>query len=190
MGKKILFSLFIIGSFLACDNKTQIDESIVAKTETSTEKSSDIEDKTYRLKTTENKIIEFTINKTGIDFKDFKEKKAVLINMFATWCPPCVEEIPILKELRKKYGDNFEIVSVLFEKDKPKKDLEDFIKKHNITYPITIGEENFELAKDLGDIQKVPEMFLFSKKGKFVQKFIGSTKKEKLEEAVLIAIDN
>ena len=110
--------------------------------------------------------------------------------MFATWCPPCIEELPILKEVKEKYKDKFEIVSVLFEKDKDKKEILEFISKNQINYPITMGEENFKLAKELGNVQKIPEMFLFSKDGKFIKKFIGKTSKEDLEKYIQIAIEN
>ena len=82
------------------------------------------------------------------------------------------------------------IVSVLFEQDKDKKEIIEFINKNGINYPITIGEENFKLAKELGNVQKVPEMFLFSKDGKFIKKFIGKTSKEELEKYIQMAIEN
>ena len=66
----------------------------------------------------------------------------------------------------------------------------EFIKKFGINYPITMGDDNFVLAKELGDIKKVPEMFLFSKEGKFVNKFIGATAKEDLEHFINVAIEN
>ena len=69
---------------------------------------------------------------------------------------------------------------VLFEKDKPKQEILDFIKEHGIEYPVTVGDENFKLAKQLGDVKKIPEMFLFTKEGRFVKKFVGKTSKESL----------
>ena len=79
---------------------------------------------------------------------------------------------------------------MLFEENKTKEEIEEFIKKYGINYPITMGEENFRLAKELGDIKRVPEMFLFSKDGKFVNKFVGETNKENLERFIKLAIEN
>ena len=79
---------------------------------------------------------------------------------------------------------------VLFEKDKPKQEILDFIKEHGIEYPVTVGDENFKLAKQLGDVKKIPEMFLFTKEGRFVKKFVGKTSKESLEEYINLAIKN
>ena len=191
MKNKILISSIIttILLFSGCDTKSSIDESVLAKPKEQIEKvKEEFVSQTFKLVTTDDKIIEFTSTEEGLDFKDYKGNKAILIDVFATWCPPCIEELPILKELREKYKNDFEIVSVLFEKDKPKEEVLEFMKKHSIQYPVTIGEENFKLAKELGDIQKVPEMFLFTKNGDFVKKFVGKTSKEKLEGFILDAI--
>jgi thiol-disulfide isomerase/thioredoxin len=191
MKNKILISSIIttILLFSGCDTKSSIDESVLAKPKEQIEKvKEEFVSQTFKLVTTDDKIIEFTSTEEGLDFKDYKGNKAILIDVFATWCPPCIEELPILKELREKYKNDFEIVSVLFEKDKPKEEVLQFIKEHSIQYPVTVGEENFKLAKELGDIQKVPEMFLFTKNGDFVKKFVGKTSKEKLEGFILDAI--
>jgi len=188
--KKSFLILTILGFvFLGCDSKPAIDGSIIAK-KTSQVSSTEFVSQTFNLITTSDKTISFNTTKEGFDFADYKGKKAVLVDVFATWCPPCIEELPVLKEVREKYKDNFEIVSVLFEQDKPKAEVLDFISKNNIEYPITIGDENFRLAKELGDIKKVPEMFLFSKNGKFVKKFIGKIPKEELEYYIKIAMEN
>ncbi len=174
--------------FTACDNKSSFDESLVAKTEVTQEEP--FQEVNYSLTTVDAKLIDFKSTPQGFDFADYKGKKAVLIDVFATWCPPCIEELPILKELREKYKDDFEIVSVLFEKDKPLEEVIAFINEHKIPYPVTVGEENFVLTKDLGDIKKIPEMFLFSKNGEFIKKFVGKTSKENLERYINIAIEN
>ena len=190
MRKSLVFSLLVLGVlFGGCDSKSTIDGSVIAKTKKE-EVNTNFVPQSFALITTDEKFISFTSTTQGLDFDEFKGKKAILIDVFATWCPPCIEEIPVLKEVREKYKDNFEIVSVLFEQDKTKEEIVQFIAKHGITYPITMGEENFKLAKELGDIKKVPEMFLFSKDGKFVKKFVGKIPKEELEQYIKIAIEN
>ena len=191
MKKNFLISLVVLGFlFGGCDNKTTIDESVIAKKTVVKETNNTFVSQSFNLVTVDDKTISFKTTQIGIDFDNYKGQKAILIDVFATWCPPCIEELPILKEVKEKYKDKFEIVSVLFEKDKDKKEILEFISKNQINYPITLGEENFKLAKELGNVQKIPEMFLFSKDGKFIKKFIGKTLKEELEKYIQIAIEN
>lgn len=190
MKKNFLIGLVFLGFlFSGCDSKSPIDSSVVAKKSLQDNKYEFVP-QSFNLTTTNEKNISFKSTDNGLDFDEFKGKKAVLIDVFATWCPPCIEEIPVLKEIKEKYKDNFEIVSILFEQDKTKEEILKFIAKHGINYPITMGEENFRLAKELGDVKKVPEMFLFSKDGKFVKKFVGKTSKEEIEKYIKIAIEN
>jgi thiol-disulfide isomerase/thioredoxin len=191
MKKSFLIGLVVIGFlFSACDNKTTIDESVVVKSTSQDSNKKEFVSENFTLITTDEKLITLKSTEQGLDFEEFKGKKAILVDVFATWCPPCIEEIPILKELREKYKNDFEIVSVLFEKDKPKQEILDFIAKYQIEYPITVGEENFKLAKQLGDVKKIPEMFLFTKDGRFVKRFVGKTSKEDLEQYINLAIKN
>ena len=182
----LILSIFVL--FTGCDNKIEIDESLVANTAKNKPFEKEFVSKTFKLTTLKDKTIELTTTDDGINFKDYKNKKVILLNVFATWCPPCIKEIPTLLELKDKYKDDFEIISVLFEKDKTKEEILEFVKKYKINYPITMGEENFRLAKDLNDIQKIPEMFLFTKNGEFVKKFVGETTKETFIEFIDIAL--
>jgi|TARA_B100001063_G_scaffold75878_1_gene70132 thiol-disulfide isomerase/thioredoxin len=183
----LLTALFL---FTGCDSKSEIDQNLIANTKNNTPYVKKFVSKTFKLITTDGKIIELTSTEEGLDFKDYKGKKAILLDFFATWCPPCIKGLPVLKELREKYKDDFEIVSVLFEKeeDKPTSEIIEFIEKYGITYPITVGEENFKLAKDLDDVQRIPELFLFSKDGEFVKKFLGETDLETYEKYLKMAI--
>lgn len=184
---KLFLSSLLLGAvlFTGCDDKEKIDEKVIS---IDRDKSSEFVSQSFKLVTHDGKNIQFKSTQQGFDFSEFKGKKAVLIDVFATWCQPCIEEIPVLKELKEKYKDDLEIVSVLFEKEKTPEEIAEFIKEHGINYPITIGDENFALAQALGDIQKVPEMFLFSKDGEFVEKFVGKTTLEEFEENIKIAI--
>ncbi len=188
--KKLLFiSLACVTLFFsACDSKSPITSNAVSKTKINEEKPK-FESQTYSLITTDEKIISFTSTEEGLDFDEFKNKKAVIIDIFATWCPPCIESLPMLKEIKEKNKDNLEIVSVLFQDEKSLEEMKDFIKQHQINYPITMGSDNQKLADEL-NVKKVPEMFLFSKSGKFVHKFVGKVKQEELEKYLKIAVEN
>lgn len=63
-------------------------------------------DKTYNLKTFDGETIKLTVD-NNILISDKLENKLVLINFWATWCPPCKKEIPVFNKIYEKYKDNF-----------------------------------------------------------------------------------
>jgi len=188
--KKVFFIGLVVISFIftGCDNSSSIDSSVLAKVKIEQE-DQPFEEKSFVLLTTDEKFISFNSTKEGLSFDEFKGQKAVLLDIFATWCPPCIESIPTLKEIKEKNKDSLEIVSVLFQDEKTVEEMKAFIKEYEINYPITMGEENQKIIEDL-NVQKVPEMFLFSKDGRFVHRFVGKASKEELEKYLKIAIEN
>lgn len=171
--KKIVFSvIFLITVFTACEDKESIDESVLSP---STEIK--VELPTFKLTSTKGEVITIEVTKDGWIFKDYKNK-AILLNFFATWCPPCKVEIPHLNKLSEIYKDDFKVISVLVEKDKSNKFVEDFINKYNIKYPITNSNENFKLASAVGGVSSIPAMFLFNKDGLVYQNYVGAIKEE------------
>ncbi|MBS9782914.1 MAG: TlpA family protein disulfide reductase [Arcobacter sp.] len=174
--KKIqILMIFILAFFInACDSKNEIDDSIIASE--NKEVANAFESKTFVLEDINGKKFKLKTTLSGIKVEGF-ENKIILIDVFATWCPPCIKGIPAMNALQKEYKDDLLIISVLFDKDKTKEDMEEFIFKHNISYIVTIGNENFKLAKELGNISKVPEYYLYDKNGDYIKKFQGETSK-------------
>ena len=175
----ILTTLAIV--FISCESKPQKAQEIQNTSKKLTK--TGLITNSYTLTTTANEKITFQVS-NNVMLSNELNGKMVLINFWATWCKPCIKELPIFVELQKKYKDNFSIIAVLFEKDKDVKALINFMKKHDINFPVTVGEENFVLAKAFGDIQMVPESFLYTKDGFFVEKFIGEIDKSKLEKHI------
>lgn len=181
---KILLSLstlFFILFFSGCNSEEEA-KPIVDNSKSFKELKA-ISNKTYSLKTTDKKTIKLKIENDTLTSSEYKNK-IVLVNFWATWCPPCLKEIPVFNELYEKYSDKFEIIGVLFEKDKDPKELEEFIKKYNIKFPITVGDENFRMAKAFNDVKKVPESYLYGNDGKYVKDYIGEVDKEDLENYI------
>ena len=182
--KKIIFSvILVITVFTACqDNSDSINENILAP-------SKEVEQTlpTFNLTTTKGETITIEVTKEGWDFKQYPNK-VILLNFFATWCPPCKAEIPHLNNLLSKYKDDFVVISVLIEKGKQNDFVEEFISNYDIQYPITNSDENFALAAAVGGVESIPSMYLFTTKGLVYQNYVGAVKEEILESDIKQAI--
>ena len=179
-------SILTIVLLSGCDSKDKTSEkATVIKSETAVSLAQQYP--TFKLKTGEGKVMEIVANPNGWQFKGF-ENKAVLLDFFATWCPPCKAEIPHLNNLRKKYKDQFEIIGVLVEQSKPQSELDAFIKEFKIKYPISNTEENFSLASAVGGVKSIPAMFLFDPEGRVVQNYVGMVPEEMLESDIKKAL--
>jgi len=96
--------------------------------------------------------------------------KVVFVNFWATWCPPCREEMPSMQRLYTKLPkDKFEMIA-LYNKDKPEL-VKNFIAKLGITLPILDDQENI-IGKRYG-LTGLPETFIVDKQGMIREKYIG-----------------
>ncbi len=102
------------------------------------------------------------IHKQSIEIAD-KQGKVVLLNFWASWCPPCVKEIPSMNRLAQSYDPNkFEIVSVNF-KETPEL-VEAFLKKVDVDFPVLIDLDGQVSAQY--EIFSFPSSFLIDQHGK------------------------
>ena len=124
-----------------------------------------------------------TVEGKKFDLADLRGK-VVLVDFWATWCPPCVEEVPQLVETYEKFKDRgFEIVGISLDNDKSA--LEKFTAENKMTWPQFFdgkGWEN-EMAKRF-KIQTVPTMWLLDREGKLID----ASPRGRLEEAVEAAV--
>jgi len=144
---------------------------------------------TYTLKDNESLIV---IKELDNGFKFNLDKPIILLNFFATWCPPCRAEIPHLINLQKKYSEKLKIVAVLVE-NKQNSELEEFKKRYNINYFVSNSSDNMSLAGKTADMLhqpqnfSIPMMVLFVN-GKYFRHYIGMVPQEMLESDIKEAI--
>lgn len=96
--------------------------------------------------------------------------KVVLLNFWATWCPPCREEIPELIELANKYKNDLLIIGISMD-DGPPEEVKQFAQSAGINYPIVMRSR--ELVGEYGGVPALPTSFVVNKDGKVVQKHEG-----------------
>jgi thiol-disulfide isomerase/thioredoxin len=102
----------------------------------------------------------------------------VILDIWATWCGPCIKEIPDFIQLREKYASQgFEIVGVsidpIAQQGGGAAAVAPFMKKYNINYPIWMINDAAALGQyPMG--QGIPTTYILDRNGKVVQKYIGA----------------
>jgi len=116
---------------------------------------------------------DFTLDKLEGGSYDFEQLrgKIVFINFWATWCPPCIAEMPGIQSLYDVYKDNEDIVFVMISLDKNRNKAKKFIDKKGFTFPV--------FFPDKGGIPKVyeskgiPTTFVIDKEGIIAHRKVG-----------------
>ncbi len=110
------------------------------------------------------------INGKMVSLSDYRGK-VVQVNIWATWCPPCVDEMPSIEKLYQKLkGGNFEILAVSID-SLGLKAVAPFMKKHKLTFPALIDPEG--TIRISYKTTGVPESFIIDKDGILAKKIIG-----------------
>jgi thiol-disulfide isomerase/thioredoxin len=111
--------------------------------------------------------------------------KVVLVNFWATWCPPCRAEIPDLIKLQDKYRDHLVILGVS-EDELPVESVRAFVTEQKMNY--TIAMTTPELAKIFRGVAALPTTFVIDREGKLAQRHVGMLNAEDTElEAQVLA---
>ncbi len=99
--------------------------------------------------------------------------KAIILDFWATYCPPCRDEIPHLNELQAKYGtDKLQIIGLNVGGDEEKPKILAFAKEYKISYPIAFPEDDLLQFVTAGD-DRIPQTAVFDREGKLVTKIVG-----------------
>jgi len=105
--------------------------------------------------------------------------KWVLVNFWATWCSPCLSEIPELSSLHNAHkGRDLVVIGIAMDSGSSKK-VADFSRVHGISYPVVMG--NHKVAVQIGDLDVLPTSFLYNPNGKQVSYQAGEVTRESVE---------
>ncbi len=139
----------------------------------------------------DNKSTGITIGKTAPDFEletvegkkaklsDYRGKK-VILNFWASWCPPCKEEMPEFQRIYRENKDKLVVVGVNLQESR--ENVEAFIEKIGITFPILFDPNS--LVKDMYNVFTQPVTYFIDESGKIVDKKFGPLTSEEINEKI------
>ncbi len=115
------------------------------------------------------------INGEVIDFYCYRGKARLLVNLWATWCPPCIEELPSLSRLARKTAGSLLIAAVSTE---PEGEVRRFIQRSfpHLSHHLKIAVLPAEQLKAYFPEDRLPVTYLFSGDGRLERKFAGPKK--------------
>jgi len=108
--------------------------------------------------------------------------KVVLVNFWATWCGPCEFEIPVFVKMKRRYQKRgFEVIGISMD-DGAVEQIEEFVRQHNINYPVVMpGEAKLDA---FGKISSLPTSFLVNRHGRIHSRHQGLLSLNKMEQEV------
>jgi peroxiredoxin len=112
-----------------------------------------------------------TLDGKKVKLSDYRGK-AVLLNFWATWCPPCIEELPSLNAFQRRFA-NSGVVVLGISVDKDEKLYRDFLAKARVSF-LTARDPDNKINAEYGTL-KFPETYIIDARGKVVRKIISNT---------------
>ena len=121
------------------------------------------------------------------DYKDVQKilaggkGKVVLLAFFATWCPPCREEVPTLIKLYSDYkSQGLELIGLSLDQTEPSK-IQEFVDSNHINYPVYIVDEH---TPQVFEVSAIPTMIFFSKDGTQKEPLVGLHEEQDLRKTI------
>lgn len=115
------------------------------------------------------------INNREINLKDFQGKK-VLLNFWASWCPPCKEEMPALQQLESNHGR--EIIILAINIGETKATAVNFMQENNLNFPVLLDRDKSTAQKYL--VRGVPMSYFLDENGIITDKVVGAIDYQKM----------
>jgi thiol:disulfide interchange protein DsbD len=112
--------------------------------------------------------------------------KVVVVNFWATWCIPCIQEIPSFNRIHKELGGKgVAVLGVSMDEDDAAAKVKSFLTKHPMEYAVALGSEK---ASEKFQLSNYPVTVVFDREGKLLKRFEGFTPEQSLADAVKTAL--
>ena len=112
--------------------------------------------------------------------------KVLVVNFWATWCIPCIKEIPSFNRLQQELASKgVAVVGVSMDDDDAQAKVKEFVTKHKMEYPVALGSD--KVGTQFG-LENYPVTLVFDRAGKQLKRFEGFTDEASLEAAVKMAL--
>ncbi|MCZ0755729.1 TlpA family protein disulfide reductase [Anoxybacillus sp. J5B_2022] len=108
--------------------------------------------------------------------------KPVIINFWATWCPPCQREMPDLEKFYNDYKQHVEFLSVNLTSQDSREKVAPFLQQYGITFPVVLDTKGKILK--LYNIQTIPTTYILDKNGVIRKKVLGPLTYKQLQEII------
>jgi peroxiredoxin len=116
-----------------------------------------------------------------VKLSDFKGK-VVILDFWATWCPPCRTEIPSFVALQKKYVDKgFTVIGVSLDEQGPSV-VKSFMHRFGMNYPVVMGDK--KIVVDYGGLEAIPTTFVIDRQGNVVTAYQGAMDQATFESVI------
>ena len=120
-------------------------------------------------------------DKTILDSKQL-DGRVLLVTFFASWCPPCIQEIPDLIALQNTFkSEEFSVVAFSVDEG-DLAPVEKLIVKFGINYPVLLADP--VVTRSFGGVTGIPVTFLVNRQGEIVKKYLGYVNHDLLEEEI------
>ena len=116
-----------------------------------------------------------------VSMSDYRGK-VVLVDFWATWCPPCQEMIPVLSKLHKKYSDKGLVILGVSLDNEGLGVLGTFVHENMIPYKVVMGDKKTGSA--FGGVSSIPTLYMVDREGRLVRKLTGYHSYAQLEEQI------
>jgi peroxiredoxin len=128
-----------------------------------------------------------TLDGRTVKLSEFRGK-AVLLNFWATWCPPCKVEMPWFEDLQREYAKDGLVVLGIAMDDTDPKSIAKFASELGVNYPVLLGTN--QVSDDYGNVQYLPTTFYIGRDGMIVDKMTGLLDRKDIEAATKKALDS